>query len=143
MERIELKVGEELKQVRKAIKMSSGRLGELCEVTSSYISRIESGNVKETSYTLINKAIIGITNEIITMNKVDRDNCIEELNAILEEYNNSILEHILYRLRSRRIKQETKEIDVLDKTKMIINSLNIMKDFMELSIEDLVNIHKL
>lgn len=138
---IDLQIGEELKQVRKAIKMTSTRLGELCEVGYSHISRIESGNINSPSYILINKAIIGMTNEIITMTKVDREKAILKLNNILEKYNNSILEHILYRLRSRDIKYDILESDVLYKTKETIDRLKVVRDILDINIEDLNNIY--
>lgn len=70
MDKIEnITVGDQLRQTRKAIKMSSGRLAELCNVKSSYISRIENGYIDNPSYVLINKAIIGITNELISMSR--------------------------------------------------------------------------
>lgn len=138
---IDLQIGEELKQVRKAIKMRSTRLGELCEVGYSHISRIESGNINSPSYILINKAIIGMTNEIITMTKVDREKAILKLNNILEKYNNSILEHILYRLRSRDIKYDILESDVLYKTKETIDRLKVVRDILDINIEDLNNIY--
>lgn len=138
---IDLIIGQELRQVRKAIKMKTGRLAELCEVNSSYISRIENGKVMNPQYVLINKAIIGITNEIITMNKVDREKAILKLNNILEKYNNSILEHILYRLRSRNIKYDILESDVLYKTKETIDRLKVVRDILDINIEDLNNIY--
>lgn len=138
---IDLIIGQELRQVRKAIKMTTGRLAELCEVNSSYISKIENGKVMNPQYVLINKAIIGMTNEIITMNKADREKAILKLNNILEKYNNSILEHILYRLRSRKIKYDILESDVLYKTKETIDRLKVVRDILDINIEDLNNIY--